>query len=159
MAVTNQKSNEVTDLDASPVVLPDTSKRHGRVRINRFTFTQSGVGDAGSDVVLARLPAHSRVIGHVSKLYFSAFGAARTLDVGYKAYTEVDGDAVVASTNFFATAVDVSGAGSLVFDEAGTAAAQQGQKFDGPVDLVATVAGGTIPAAATLSGWVFYVVD
>jgi len=159
MAVTNQFGTEVTNLDATPVVLNETHKSHGNQRIFRFTFTQSGAGDATSDVVFARIPAHSRVVGHLSKMYFSAFGAARTLDVGYQAYTDTDGTAVVADPNLLATAVDVSSAGSLVFDEANTAGANQGRLFDGEVDLVATVAVDTIPDAATLDGYVVYVMD
>ena len=160
MAVTNEFSDQITDLDATPVVLQDTSSVHGRLRLFRFTFTQSAAaGDADSSVTFARLHAHSRVIGHLSKMYFSAFGAARTLDVGYKAYTDIDGTAQVADADFFATAVDVSSAGSLVFDESDTAAAHQGKKFDGEVDLVCDVAVDTIPAAATLDGHVVYVLD
>lgn len=148
MAVTTEKSTQVTNLDATPVVRLDPIDLGGRVRVARVSFTQgAAAGDAGSTAELARVPANATVLPHLSKLYFSAFGAARTLNVG----TSADED-------LFATAVDVSAAGSLALDEADTTAVKDGVDNDGTSDLAifAKVAGGTIPAAATIKGFIYY---
>jgi hypothetical protein len=93
-------------------------------------------------------------------LYFSAFGAARTLDVGYAAHTnDRTGATVVADTAAFASAVDVSSAGNLALDESESAGALTDVVFEGKARILATVAGGTIPAGATIKGDIFYVED
>ena len=160
MAVTNEKSTQMTNLDASPPVKLEARQAHGKTRVFAFDFTQgAAAGDATSTALLARIPANSKVIGHLSKVYHSAFGAARTLDVGYKAYTDVDGTAVAADPNFFASAVDVALAGSFLLDESDTQAAQKGREFNGQADIDAVVAVDTIPVGATLNGFVIYSVE
>lgn len=165
MAITNEKSTEVTNQDVSPRVNNQTQVDKGRVRYQKFTFTQSAAaGDAGSTMLLVRLPATGRVIPHLSKIYtIDAFGAARTLDVGFAAHNlRTDGTAVVADTDFFITALDVSSANaSALFDESDTDAVKDGFFPDAeePVDILATVNGGTIPAATKIRGVVAYVLD
>ena len=77
----------------------------------------------------------------------SAFGSSRVLDVGYEAYTQIDGTAVVTSATAFHDDLDVASQGARMtwFNTA----------LDSKSGIVikATVAGGTIPAAATLSGY------
>ena len=57
MAVTNQNSTEYANLIAVPLVRNETTDWNGRLRFQRFTFTQSGAGDATSTVTLTKLPA------------------------------------------------------------------------------------------------------
>ena len=162
MGATNEYSTQyAAAVNTVPSVHQVPSEIGGRVRYIRANFTQgAAAGDATSTSTLAKLPARARVLGHLSKIYFSSFGAARTLDVGYAAGTSIlDGSAITADPDLFATAVDVSSAGSMVLDEAGTSGALHGKRFDGEVDILATVAGGTIPAAATIDMHLFYVVD
>ena len=157
MAVTTEKSTQYTEqtTDGSKVDPAD----HGKVEIAYFSFTQgASAGDAGSIAELIKLPAGKiRVLTEESQIAFSAFGASRTLDVGYQAYTNSSGTAVAIDADYFASAVDVSSAGELVLNESATPAlAQELDSQDGIV-IQADVAGGTIPAAATLEGYIKYV--
>lgn len=160
MAVTVQYSAEFTNHNAAlPIYVPSYTWR-GRLRVAYFRFTQSGAGDANSTAELVHLPAGKiRVLGNLSTIYFDAFGAARTLDVGYRAHTNEDGTAVAEDEDFFATAVDVSAAGSAVLDEAGSAARAALLDSTEGVDIYAKVEGGTIPDTTVLEGFIVYVVD
>lgn len=164
MAVTNEKSTQVTAVDdTEPPVYPEANEWHGRLRVARFTFTQgAAAGDATSTATLVKLPNGAvRILGHLSRVSFSAFGSSRTLDIGYAAHRDRSGTAVVADADAFASAVDVSSAGTTTLAEALAAAtdgttlitSQQGFYVN------ATVAGGTIPAAATINGYVVYVAE
>lgn len=163
MAVTAEKSTQITNGEAKPPVMLEPRDSHGRLRVAKFDFTQgAAAGDATSTADLVKLPPGKiRVLGSLSKICFSAFGAARTLDVGYTAHTDSNGTTVVAAAAAFCSAVDVSAAGSAVLDEAIAAGADTTATFDSRsgVTLQAKVAGGTIPAAATLKGYIVYIQD
>lgn len=161
MAVTNSLSDQLTNAAAVPVVRNNAVDVTGKLRIAYFSFTQgAAAGDATSTADLVKLPpGRVRVLEELSKIRFSAFGASRVLDIGYKTYTGNDGVAVAADDDGFATDIDVSAAGNATFAEANHAAnTHLFQSRDG-VTVYATVAGGTIPAAATLSGYVVYTMD
>lgn len=145
MAVTNEKSPQVNAIDvagAAPLGPGDIGKVYGYFG----GFTQgAAAGDATSTMDLLYLPAGKyRIVGRNSYIRFSAFGASRTLSVGHTGYTTHEGTPVGASANVFASAVDVSAAGS--------AALLADTLIDTrvPVKVQASVAGGTIPAAATI---------
>lgn len=161
MAVTNEKSSQLTDLDATPPKLVDTHELHGRVRISYFEFTQgAAAGDATSTVQLCDLPPGKvRLLMADARIHHSAFGASRVLDVGWDAYTDTDGNDVTADPDGLANDKDVSSAGAI--DLTGVVGTHETKLFDsrGGVRLRATVAGGTIPAGATLGGYVKYVTD
>ena len=55
MAVTVQKSVELTNADATPIVKANTTEMHGVIRIAFFTHAQDGTGDTGSSIGLCRL--------------------------------------------------------------------------------------------------------
>lgn len=157
MAVTNLNSTQAalqlgpgTDIDH-----PD----HGRVKCVSFEFNQGAVaGDATSTALLIKLPAGKlRVLSNLSQISFSAFGASRTLDVGFTAYNLLDNTAVNADPDYFASAVDVSAAGVTQFSESTTPARSQYLESREGIWVNATVAGGTIPASATLTGYIVYV--
>lgn len=160
MAVTAQKSTQLTNAEAVPVVRTHGVDLSGKLRVAYFDFTQDGAGDATSTVDLVELPnGRVRVYPELSHIKFSAFGASRVLDIGYLAHTDQNGDAVSADTDYFATDVDVSSAGTAKLSEALDAATTKlFQSRDGVV-IQANVAGGTIPDAATLSGFVVYAMD
>ncbi len=153
MAVENEKSAEYTIETAGGVgrLEPD---RGGLVRYAYFKHTQAVAGDATSTVRLRKLPAGKlRILGAASAITFSAFGASRVLDVGYAAHTKADGTAVTLSANNLADDINVASAGSAVFTGKYTYLDSQ----DG-VDILATVAGGTIPQGATLEGYIAYLI-
>lgn len=161
MAVTTQNSTQYANEIADPVVLGNPYDKHGKIRVAYFDFTQSGAGDANSLVNLVKLPGgRVRVLLSLSMIRNSDFGAGRTLDVGWTAYTGRDGSSVAADIDGLADGLDVNnttekamgtGAGALVtvrdFDS------QEG------VVIQAKVLGDTIPDAATLRGYIVYCVE
>ena len=137
------------------------AEAEGKVRCLSVEFDQGdAAGDATSTQLIGLLPAgRIRILTNLSKIEFSAFGASRTLDVGFQAYKDEDSVDVAADADYFASAVDVSSAGSLVLDESGTPELSQAiDSLDGVV-IFSTVAGGTIPVNATLKGHIFYIVE
>jgi hypothetical protein len=159
MAVTTEKSAQINNAEAAPVVLNDNVDVYGKLRVAVFDFTQgAAAGDATSTMDLAVLPhGNIRILPELSHIAFSAFGASRTLDIGFLAYTDWKSAAVVADPNYFATAIDVSSAGAAKFSEALTAPAKPQYRSKDGLTVQATVAGGTIPAGATLTGFIVYV--
>ena len=152
MAVTNEKAAQLADGYRGKTY--DDEK----VRFAHFEFTQgAAAGDAGSTADLVKLPAGNvRLLPGMSKVYHSALGASRTLDIGHPAYTGADGVAVAADDDAFtaAGALDVSSAGTNVAFDAAV------RKFDmfsrGGITVQGIVQGGTIPAGATIFGYVAY---
>ncbi|MBO6784455.1 MAG: hypothetical protein JJ899_14465 [Alphaproteobacteria bacterium] len=162
MAITTENSTQYGNTVADPRVMNPTQEAHGRLRVARFNFTQgASAGDAGSIARLVRLPKGKvRVILPLSRVAFSALGASRTLDMGWEAYRTDEGSGeVAADPNGMDDGVDVSSAGAVV--PGGTVGGDETVLFeslDGVV-LTAQINDGTIPAAATLDGYLVYVMD
>jgi len=154
MAITTEDSLEYADQTADPVVKLGNDELQGKVVVAHFDFTQgAAAGDDGSFVNLIRLPG-----GKIRILKFdfatSAFGASRVMKIGNTAATNVDGKAAIAADDDafavgldLALAVDVTDLSDTVIET-----------FDG-FDVQGTVTGGTIPAAATLKGYITYTRD
>jgi hypothetical protein len=163
MAVTNESSTEFTNQNATPPTIMDSIDNGGRVRFAKVTFTQgAAAGDANSTIDLIELPAGKvRFLGNMSSLVFSAFGAARVLDIGWLAYTDQNGTAVVADADGLDDGIDVSAAGRVTLGTNTAVTSGDSLVFQsrGPVTLQATVLGGTIPAAATVEGVIAYTFD
>lgn len=160
---TAQFSNEATrvrDPRAAGFVQPSYFRN---LEAFHFNFVQVGAGNAGSTATLVYLQrGRYRIYPQFSRLYFSAFGASRTLAIGLSSYTAEDGSTVAAATNRFDSTLDVSAASAAngVFMGAALAAADTAgidvlvggvTNLDG-LGIIATVAGGTIPDAAVLRG-------
>lgn len=134
---------------------------HAKFRMHYFSVAALAVlGDIGTTIDLAILPpGRVRVVPHLCRLTASAFGAARTLAIGHRAYSARDNESAVIealNASAFAAALDVSAAvAAIPFSTV--------LKYDlyskGGVTIHATVAGGTIPAGATLSGYVTYLYE
>lgn len=163
MAVTTEKSTEVTNSTATPIVLNAVDVWHGRVRDFIFNFTQgAAAGDANSTMDLVEVPPGSRILSGLSVIKHSAFGTARTLDVGFTAYTDGLNAAVAAVVDKFLDGLDVALVGQP-FMGTGTNAALI-HKFteevkEGKILIQAKVLVDTIPAAATLEGWMAVIED
>lgn len=158
MAVTTETSDQIDNVNAKPPVMNPACQGGGVSDNLVFNFTQgAAAGDAGSTADLVQLPPGLvRVFLSNSHIEWTAFGAARVLDIGYAAYVQPDGTAVVADDNAFDDNIDVSSAGNAALGSDVAALSGKMMEFnsrDG-VTLFATVAGGTIPAAAGLHGWV-----
>lgn len=158
MAVTAENSTQIDNESATPPVKNDSCDDRGRLRVKRFDFTQgAAAGDATSTQALIKIPP-GKVNLHLalSRIAFSAFGAARVLDIGHTGFTNPDGTAVAADADALANDIDVSAAGNAnITGVVGGDEIFQINSKDGTT-IQATVAGGTIPAGATLDGC-FYI--
>lgn len=158
MAVTTEYSAQYSAEFQAPHIA-DIAISAMKLETLPFTFTQgAAAGDVNSLQYLRRLPAGLVwFFPYLSRIRWTAFGAARTLDIGYGAHTSIALAAVVADDDAFDAAIDVSSAGVAAigsdFGTGGTGGdAYLFETLDG-VDIFATTEGDTIPAAATLIGW------
>lgn len=160
MAVTNQKSDQVTNFDAVPPVKAGAHDIHGRLRVAYFKHTQSGAGDATSDIEAVRLPAGKvRILGALSNIEVSWATASATMDVGWAAYEDLNGTAVAADPNGLDDGINVDTAntetaiGSLV--EAKTKLFES----KGGVSIMLTSQDVALADGDTAEGYIVYVVD
>lgn len=160
MAVTTEYSVEYDAIENNSGLPLDNRDMHAKIRFMKFTFTQgAAAGDANSLAYLAKLPAGKvNVLADLSKVYFSAFGAGRTLDVGFDAYDNPQGTEQSAVIDQFLDGEDVSSAGSalLVGDAVGGVHTFHSKKG---VHIVAKCLGDTLPVGDTLLGHIAYTID
>ena len=162
MAVTTQNSTEYTNATASPVVtLNPTTDYAGRVRIMHFTHAQSGAGDATSSVALGTLPAGKvKVLLASSNAYVNWTTGSATLDLGWDAYTDGDGNSVAADADGLLNGLNVDTAGqfSLGSGQAATGGTYTFNSKSG-VTIRATSQDTAIADGDDLVGYILYVVD
>jgi hypothetical protein len=161
MAVTTEYSTEyaaAVNATQTPVMV---NQWHGRLRIQTFNFTQgAAAGDATSLAVLCKLPpGKCRIILPLSYVGASAMGTSRTMDLGHLAYSDLDGDAVAADPDDLDADIDVSAATTTT--PGGTLGAGENKLYESQdgVSITAQINDGTIPAAATITGFFAYVID
>lgn len=157
MAIVDVKSTQYGNRDLNPPLANSPEDVGAKFRFYRFNFNQGAVpGDAASKQFLARISAgKGYVIPVLSRNKWSDFGAARTLSIGLGAYTKPDGSVQAAVTNNIDDAQAATPAGSNFLGR-GAGANTDAISFNsiGEIDVVSVVAGGTIPASATLDGWI-----
>lgn len=147
MAITNNKSEQIKNIEAGII---NEAADNAKLRIACFDFAQgTGAGSAGSTADLVVLPGQCRVIPALSRITTSNLGA--TLNVGLRAYTGIDGAAVVE---------DEDALGAAVVGDA----TSKNLNIEGFVDVnsrhsVAVFAKGTLPANATIKGYIAYLAD
>jgi hypothetical protein len=164
MAVTTQKSTEYTNATASPPVNNSTAEEHGRMRIAFFTHTQSGAGDATSAVALVKLPpGRVRMLGSLSRAYVNWTTSSATLDLGWDAYTDLDGDAVAADPDGLINGLSVDTVGFQTLEGAIAANLLTGGTYvfesKGGVVIRATSQDTAIASGDDLVGYICYVLD
>ena len=163
MAVTTQYSTEYNQAYVAKTGNLDTHELSGRVRCAYFTCNQTGAGDATSSFALAKLPAGKvRLLASQSKAYVNWTTASAKLDLGWDAYTDIDGTAVVADPNGIDDGIDVDAAGFQTFGTVAAVLATGGTKvFESKEGVVirATSQDTAIVADDDLVGCLFYVVD
>ncbi len=113
MAVTTQESTEYTaQWSTTPPSHQAPYIQHGRLRVAQFTHNQSGAGDAASSVATVKLPPGKvRLLGALSTVYVNWTTASQTMDVGWDAYTDLDGATVAADTDGLDDGIDVDTVG------------------------------------------------
>lgn len=136
---------------------------HGKLRYMYSKFTVGVQGDIGSTFLICTLPPGTvRLLPLASWIGKSAWGSARTLAVGYGAYrTKQDVAAandgiVAASANAFAAALDMAALGVLALN---TGMMKYDMASVAGVPIVGTLAGGTVPADATLEALIAYLYE
>ena len=160
MAVENLKSKQIINKDATPKVLNPAHSGKGQLFALFFEPPTAGSfasGDANSTIALCDLPpGKSRYLVFPSRIYHSAFGTGRTMDIGWDAYTEEDGDAVVADEDGLHSAADVSAAGS--FTPGDEIAVLGSLLFNNRTDVRfrAKVEAAALSAGETLSGYLIF---
>lgn len=161
MAVTTQYSTEYNQAYVAETGNLEPHQNHGRVRVAFFTCAQSGAGDATSSFALAKLPAgRVRLLARASGAYVNWTTASATLDLGWDAYTDIDGTAVAADADGIDNGIDVDTAGFQTFGSVLTATG--GTKlFESQSGVVirATSQDTAIADGDDLVGYLLYVVD
>lgn len=152
MALTAEKSLVAAAVGTGVTVESVSGK--GEMVYFYVNFTQSAaIGDANSTADLVILPPGKwRYIADASKLFYSAFGAARTLDVGYGSYTEPDGDIIAAAQAAIDLTKDVAAAGSYSPGGALTADGTLLLNSKTPITIYATCKAATLQAGSTIKG-------
>ena len=164
MTIIAEKSVEYTNATATPAVNNSTAEQHGRIRIAFFTHTQVATGTAGSYVELCRLPAgRVRLLGSLSRAYVNWTTGSATLDLGWQAYTDLNGDAVAADPNGLINALSVDTVGfqtleGAVAGELLTGGTHVFESKDGVVIQAETPSVGII-IGDDLVGYLAYVLD
>jgi hypothetical protein len=148
-ATADIRTNEV----ATPPVRCKVNRLHGRIRHFEATVTPAVAVAIGVTITWGSLPLGARVLGHLSKLYFSAGTASSTINLG---------DAASPARHLAATSV--AAAGSAV-PEAQSASGAQFETSDASsgatnnCTLISTVAGAAVPIGQVLTLKVAYVCD
>lgn len=164
MGVTTQESAQFTDAytDAPPELNP-VSTWNGKVQFAFFSHDQSGAGDATSSVALVKLPAgRVRIILGLSQAYVNWTTGSATLDLGWDAYTGLDGVAVAADPDGLCDGIDVDTVGLRTFSTgavAGVVATGYTKVFTSKegVTIRATSQDTAIASGDDLVGWIAYV--
>ena len=145
-------STEYANNVAVPAVMNDSCDEHGRVRVNSFTYTQSGAGTAGDTVNLCTLPGGNIRIVSLT-VSTSAFGASRTLKVGHTAYVNLAKATVAANSTAFLPSTSIATAVVTTTHVTQKLTSREG------ILVQALIEGGTLPDAATITGTIQYAID
>ena len=161
MAVTTQNSTEYANTLIS--VTADAVNDAGKLRTLTFTSDQDGVGDAGSFIVLGKLPAGKvKIIGGLSRFYCNWTAGSQTMDIGWQAYTDINGAAVALDVDGMVDGLDVDSVGYFTM-EGNTAATKllggnhTFQSRDGVIITAKAI--GALADGDDLAGVITYVVD
>ncbi len=151
------KSTQVTNAEAKPIVRLAPRDWHGRARDAFFNYTQAANGAVNDVVELVQLPPGKvRLLVDQAVLTMSDKGAGALLDIGWAAFVDEDGNAVVADDNDLADNVDIATGTTTIRPNLNlfkTFDSRDGVTLTATFRVVAPV------AADTLQGYFLYVVD
>ena len=163
MAVTTQLSAEYTIQTTTPIVNSNTVDKHGKLRTLFFTHDQDGAGDANSTVTLGKLPAGKvKIIGGLSRFYCNWVTSSQTMDIGWSAYTDLDGDAVALDVDGMVDGLDVDAVGYFDMESNIAAGKLKGGNYtfesrDGVIIKALAIA--ALADGDDLCGYITYVID
>jgi hypothetical protein len=152
MAVEALKSRQIIARDAGVLVPSYLGKGQCFfLRSSPPVAGSYGSGDANSTIHLVTVPPGKfMLIGPLSFVAHSAFGTARTMDIGWAAYTNEDGTAVGADEDGIHSAADVAAAGAFVpLDELGVSRMKLFDSRNG-VDILAKIEAAALSTGETI---------
>jgi hypothetical protein len=145
------KGVNITNLDATPVVLSSSEEVGGKLRVFYDTYEAVSVA-SGDDITIARIPANATIHDVIIKC--DALGAGVTLKVGDSG----DDDrylSVVGTWNVAGQSQSMSSGSST--GAATTAVTGIGYRTTASTDIKITTGGAT--ASGTIFSWVYYTVE
>ena len=145
-------------------VTNNTTEDHGRVRILFFTHDQDGTGDTGSSVALGKLPpGRVRLLASLSRAYVNWTTSSATLDLGWDAYTAMDGSTTAADPDGLINGLSVDTVGFQTLEGAIAANLLTGGTYvfesKGGVVIRATATDNAQVDGDDLVGYLAYVLD
>jgi hypothetical protein len=173
MAVTIENSVELANQLAHPPVEMESNYIYGKLRVYSINFTQgAAAGDIGSTQRLIRLPAGKiRLLAPNSWLKNSAWTATATIDIGWEAYRDKSGVVVAAdpdgivdgrlATNSITWNLALAPTDAVGGVQGAGISDNLTKVFESSNGVVLTSTNGvaTIPAGATLKGFVVVAVE
>lgn len=148
---------------AVPPVALAPCNHHGKLRVAWFDWANGLVaGDAGGVISIVRLPAgRVRLLGRLSSIYHNMTTGGNTIDIGWAAYTGIDGVAVDADPDGLDDGVSVETAGTINIGTVAAVLATCGSKlFESQSGVVITVTSvGIVAASDVLQGHLVYVLE
>ena len=159
MAITY--SEQLTKLNNIPREVIPVNESHGKVRIQRFDYTQIAVDAVGAIVKLVKLPAgRITLLGKESALYHNLTIGTVTLDIGWEAYTDLDGDDIDADADGLDDGISCETAGVVRLGtvRAADCYAKTFESQEGVV-IIATLMTVGIAVGDDLAGYIAYVAD
>ena len=145
------KGVNITNLDATPVVLSSSEEVGGKLRVFYDTYEAVSVA-SGGDITIARIPANATIHDVIIKA--DALGSGVTLKVGDSG----DDDrylSVVGTWNVAGQSQSMSSGSST--GAATTAVTGIGYRTTASTDIKITTGGAT--ASGTIFSWVYYTVE
>lgn len=151
----NFNSVQIGNVTAAPPVRNKANQDGGRIRYKEFIFVAPASGTApaiGDRIIWGKLPVRARVIGHLSRMVFTAGTAACTINLG---------DNVAAARHLAATAINAAGSAVPTVAEQAQAAVADvtinsnvlaNCKPAGAYQVGALITGTGIPAGTTITG-------
>ncbi len=148
-------SVELTAMAAGTVQFPIDV--YGKTRISYFSYVAVGASTAPNTYDLFKLPAgRIRVLSCLSRVTTDAWGAARVLDFGNRAYVGEQGAAVAEVENEYFNNLDISSAVAAV---AWSTVLKLDFFSEKGITVFATVAGDDQAASDAISGFGVYVAE
>lgn len=161
LAVT--ESTQIANVNAVPPVALAPSEHHGRIRIAFFDWLNGLVaGDAGGVISVVKLPAGKvRLLGRLSSIYHDMTTGSNTIDIGWAAYTDIDGEVVAADPDGLDDGISVETAGTILVGTVAAMITTCGQKlFESQEGVMITVTSvGIVAASDVMQGHFAYVLD
>ena len=137
--------------------LLDRYDEGGVIKATRFYYKNETGSTIAADSIIQLCTIGPCLVLPTSFVTTTAFGASRTLDVGYQEYTDIRGTLTNSDIDAFLDGLDVSAAVAQTVFGSQSASVTYGKGFylDGQTDVLAKVIGGTLPTNGIIQGIIF----